>query len=342
MAGEVMDNAADLLHLLVEALVLFSLSMDRWLHIPWPIPIAILFVPFTAALSVVVWWIRGMVIPVACGYPTTRKGQRCRRLAAGEWHKCWQHAREWRRRTDRHTVDPSLRRWQVVGSRGPEDDPTLRGYGFLRTNSRREGLLYHQGFARPPREVFRLVPQVVYDLWRRVRTLSRELRTLGWRGLLVSRPYATTLGVATILPSVIWATRITLLLVAGGLGGVVISVPLPEVPRALVEYVATFLLIGAVNVIRFGVVGAKPRWVGPAVRQAARWILGLSVIAAFGGLLSLFGDALEHTGENLAGRLAETVFTGGAALLALVALWLFTVGGGRRRRRRPRSRRRLF
>lgn len=341
MAGVGLDNAADWLHLLVEALVLFSLALDRWLHIPWPIPIAILFVPFTAALSVVVWWIRGMVIPVACGYPTTKPGQRCRRLTVGEWHKCWQHAREWRRRTDRHTVDPSLRRWQLVGGSGPEDDPNLRGYGFLRTNSRREGLLYHQGFARPPRDVFRLVPQMVLDRWRLVRTRSRALRKLGWRGLLISPPHATTLGVASVLPSVIWATRTTLLLVAAGLGGVIVSVPLPEVARALVEYVATFLLIGAVTVVRFGVVGANPRWVGPAVRQACRWILGLSAIAAVGGLLSLFGDALEHTGENLVRVLAETVFTGGAALLTLVALAI-VAGGRRRRRRRSRSRGRLF
>jgi hypothetical protein len=49
-----MDSAPDLLHLFVQALALVATSLDRWFHIPWPLPIAALFVPILAALAVVV------------------------------------------------------------------------------------------------------------------------------------------------------------------------------------------------------------------------------------------------------------------------------------------------
>jgi len=63
-----MDSAPELLRLLVQALALFATSLDRWFRIPWPLPIAVLFVPVVAALNVVVWYLRGMTFPTPCGY----------------------------------------------------------------------------------------------------------------------------------------------------------------------------------------------------------------------------------------------------------------------------------
>jgi hypothetical protein len=83
-----MDSAADLLHLFVQALALVATSLDRWFHIPWPLPIAALFIPVLVALDVAVWYLRGMVFPVHCGYPTEKRGL-CRNPTVGEWHKCW-------------------------------------------------------------------------------------------------------------------------------------------------------------------------------------------------------------------------------------------------------------
>jgi hypothetical protein len=83
-----MESMPDLLHLLVQALALVAASLDQWFPVPWALPIAVLFVPFVAALDVMVWYLRGMVFPIPCGYPTVRQGL-CSRQALGEWHRCW-------------------------------------------------------------------------------------------------------------------------------------------------------------------------------------------------------------------------------------------------------------
>lgn len=106
-----MESAPDLLHLFVQALTLVATSLDRWFHIPWSLPIAALFIPVLITLDVVVWYLRGMVFPVHCGYPRVKQGP-CSRPAVGEWHKCWYHGERRLRRTDRHLVDPSLERWK--------------------------------------------------------------------------------------------------------------------------------------------------------------------------------------------------------------------------------------
>ena len=38
---------------------------------------------------------------------------RCQRMTLGEWHKCWYHSKRRLRRTDKHLVDPKMRRWQT-------------------------------------------------------------------------------------------------------------------------------------------------------------------------------------------------------------------------------------
>jgi hypothetical protein len=123
--GRSMESTPDLLHQFVRALALVAMSLDRWFHIPWPLPVAVLFEPILAALDVVIWNLRGTVFPIACGYPRVKQGL-CTRPTFGEWHKCWYH-RRWRlRRTDRHQVDPNLRRWETKLLKGK----TVENTGF--------------------------------------------------------------------------------------------------------------------------------------------------------------------------------------------------------------------
>ena len=99
-----MENAAELLRLFVQALALFATSLDRWFQIPWPSVLAVFFVPVVVALNVGIWWLRGMVFPISCGYMTVHEKSRCRRKTLGEWHKCWYHRQRRLQRTDQHLV----------------------------------------------------------------------------------------------------------------------------------------------------------------------------------------------------------------------------------------------
>jgi hypothetical protein len=59
-----LDNAPELFRLLVQALALFATWLDRVFHIPWPLVLAVFFVPVVAALDVGVWYLRGMAFPI--------------------------------------------------------------------------------------------------------------------------------------------------------------------------------------------------------------------------------------------------------------------------------------
>lgn len=177
--GRSMESTPDLLHQFVRALALVAMSLDRWFHIPWPLPVAVLFEPILAALDVVVWNLRGTVFPIACGYPRVKQGL-CTRPTFGEWHKCWYH-RRWRlRRTDRHQVDPNLRRWETKLLKGKTVENTeIQGRGFLSMRCHRDTLLYHQGFARPRKDVFRMIPGAVRDYKSRAIHRWADLKSLG-------------------------------------------------------------------------------------------------------------------------------------------------------------------
>jgi hypothetical protein len=303
---------ADVLRLLVQALELFALTIDRWTTVPWPMVVGAFFPLVMFALSVVVWWLRGMVWPVACEYHPTTRGGACRNLTLGEWHRCWRHNRIWQRRTDRHNVQPEVPRWE-------RDD--LYGRGFLRLRSNRIGLLYHQGFARRPREVF----GVVGDHWRRLRELAWQVRQFGVAGLF-RRSSATPsrLGVSEVLPQVITATRLALLLVLAGLGLVVIAVLQTGGAKIAVEYAATFLFLGAWMVVKNGIVALEPSWGWAAWAGAVYAIAGLVVVAGLSGLVALWA------------RTSQQQDTGGSppGVVVLVVLLLLLTAGRRPRRRR--------
>ena len=65
---------------------------------------------------------------------------------------------------DKHIVDPNMRRWEAGLYAGNSvETAEVAGRGFLSMRLRRDTLLYHQGFTRPPRDVFKIIPGVFQD-----------------------------------------------------------------------------------------------------------------------------------------------------------------------------------
>jgi hypothetical protein len=329
-----LDNAPELFRLLVQALALFATWLDRVFHIPWPLVLAVFFVPVVAALDVGVWYLRGMAFPIPCGYLTVRGKTRCRRMTVGEWHKCWYHRRRRLRRTDQHVVDPTMRRWQA---RLQDDDPgkfvssvRVVGRGFLSKRSHRDTLLYHQGFARPPQDVRKIMPEVLGDYKSRAADRWASLRSLGLRGLIPLTDRASQqIATSKVLPSVINATRLTLTLVALGLLLVGVSIAVAPTIRVFPEYLAAFAFTFALAFTLFGILKAEPDWFGHSSAKAGKWIAGFMLVATLFGLFGLFADDII----NAAIAVAKIAFTG---LILLGALYLAIGKKSRSRRRRRR------
>jgi hypothetical protein len=130
MLTAVLGALGDILRVAVIALERFALLLERTPLGPfWPIGFVVIFQLLAFVLSVFVWVWRGRVWPVACGYPrtTTRGRKPCRNRVFGEWSRCHLHRRRWRRATDSHEVDPTLRRWETirrgVNATGPSRGP---------------------------------------------------------------------------------------------------------------------------------------------------------------------------------------------------------------------------
>ena len=129
-----------------------ALARSQPLGVTWPIFLALILQLLVFLLSIFVWWSRATIWPIACAHPrTTGKGP-CRNRVLGEWSRCRLHRTGWTRRSDHHSVDPNLRRWQTI-RRGKvvEVENLQGGSGFLRTRTDLVGILYYRRFARPPR-----------------------------------------------------------------------------------------------------------------------------------------------------------------------------------------------
>ena len=331
-----MDNAPELFRLFAQALALFATWLDRVFHIPWPLVLAVFFVPVVAALDVAVWYLRGMAFPIPCGYLTVRGKARCRRMTVGEWHKCWYHRKRRLRRTDKHLVDPTMRRWQTGLQ---EDDPskfvkTVRvvGRGFLSKRYHRDTLLYHQGFARPPQDVRKIMPEVLDDYKSRAEDRWAGLRSLGLRGIIpLTDRGSQQIATSNVLPGVINATRLTLALVALGLLLVGVSIAVPPTISVFPEYFAAFSFTFALAFTLFGILKAEQDWLGHSSAKAGKWIASFMLVATLLGLFGLFADDII----NAAIAIAKIAFTGLILLGALyLALGKKSRSGRRRRRRR--------
>jgi hypothetical protein len=285
----------DILRVAVVALERFALLLERTPLGPfWPVAFVVLFQALAFVLSVFVWVWRGRVWPVACDYPrtTTRGRKPCHNRVLGEWSRCHLHRRRWRRATDSHEVDPTLRRWETI-HRGVKVERTdLGGSGFIRRQSKGIGILYRKGFARPPRDVLRLAPQLARDYRQRFAELYAGFQH--WRrrtgGGEEQQKYA---GASSLVPAVIYCTQFVLLVLAIALVLVAVAVlfrllqPRYVSARVVVEYGAAFFFLAAAA-FRSGILGrrVKPRvwepeeeWLRQARKEATATFFVMMAVA---------------------------------------------------------------
>jgi len=168
-----------------------------------------------------------------------------------------------------------------------------------------------------------------------------NLKSLGIRGLVPltdqgNRQVATS----EVLPGVIHATRLTLGMVALGLVLVGVSIVVPTSISVIFEYCATFSFIIALSVTRAGIWRADPEWLGHSLREAAKWIAGLTGIAALGGLIGLYADDVVDVLKTI----VQTVFSALICLFLVYLVYLFSsrekTTKASKKRRKSRSRRR--
>jgi hypothetical protein len=327
-----MESAPDLLHIFVQALTLFANTLDRWFHIPWPLPVIVLLIPIVAVLDVAVWSLRGRAFRLCCGYYPTVERERCCNKVFGEWSKCHEHNKVWIRGTDRHRVNPNQRRWEnQVDGKGVALD--VQGRGFLSMRSHRDTLLYCQGFARWPEDVFNF--EVLADYKRRLINRWSQLKSLGIRGFFGSTDHSARLIVTSPeLPIVIRATRLTLVMATLGLVLVGVSILVPSPTSVIFEYCATFSFIIALEASRSGIGRADRRWLGESLTDAAKGIAGLTGLAALTGLMGLYTndvvDILKTT--------VQTIFT---AVIFVLVVYLFYRYSSKEKTKAPKKKRAL-
>jgi hypothetical protein len=253
----------DFVRLLVGWLIWFALWLEASpLGVAWPILLALVLQLLVLLLSIFVWWSRGTVWPIACAYPRTTTGKGpCRNRVLGEWRRCRLHRTTWRRRSDRHLVDPNLRRWQTLWRGQVVEVEHLQGSGFLRSRSELIGVLYYRGFARPPRDVARLLPLLIAEYRRRLGQLREALAQR--RQASSSSREVGGAGGSLVLADTIEATRFVVGLLAIGLGFIGVGIalrqraPTAAASRATLEYSAVFFLYFAVVMFKNGIVGRR-------------------------------------------------------------------------------------
>ena len=334
-----MDSAVDIADIVVKAVARFAESVEGWLHIPWPIAVAVLFLPIVGLLNIAVWYLRGTLFPIRCAYPTARKAG-CRNVVLGEWHKCRLHRKAIYRKTDLHTVDPKRNRWEyrtiIDGS-----EATPVGRGFLRMHSGRDTLLFKKGFCRRPSQVLDFLPDLAKGVVERTAHLWRQSRTVGIAGLFKPTSEARVISTSEVLPHVVRASRTVLASTAAGLALVGLAELLTGTPQLVLQFGATFALVFAVMAGRRGILRHESGWPRRSFRETARCMTSFTAIATIGGLLELHGDDIRR----LLLQVVELLIP---MAMMLIILWLAigeTSGKQRSRltsrttRRKKRSRR---
>ena len=259
MLTALLDALIDFVRVLVGWLVDVAVALESTpFSFAWPLLLALLLQVLLAAVGGVVWWARGVVWPINCGYPETTTGRGpCHNEVLGEWSRCRIHRRRgWFRRTDSHVI-ADLRRWQTIDHHGrviERDD--AGGSGFLRQHSERIGLLYYRGWARPPTDVRRLVPVVIEDYRYRFAQLRASIRPPP-RGMRRSRATSVALDDVIVACQLIAGLLLIGLAFIGAAGLMKSRAPQHEAGRAVLEYAAVFFLYFAVVTFKNGIIGRR-------------------------------------------------------------------------------------
>jgi hypothetical protein len=334
MVAAILGSLGDLLKVAVGALERFALFLERTPLGPfWPLGFVIVFYLLASILSVVVWIWRGRVWPVACDYPrtTTRGRKPCRNRVFGEWSRCHLHRIRWTRATDKHEVDPDLRRWETKVRGKTVERIDLEGSGFVRRQSNLIGILYYKGFARPPQDVRRLLPQLVSDYHARLAELWAAFqRRRHRRGRVDHQPRHT--GASVLAPRVVACTQFILLVLAVAFAIVVAAVllrtlqPDDKPARVTAEYAAAFSFFLAASAFRGGILGQhiKPRvW-----QPQADWLANAQQEAT----ATFFVMLLTGLAYAIIGAVKSEI----PSFLVVVALLAMLASRPRNRRRHPR------
>ena len=297
--GRQMDAAPDIANILVKAIARFSDSLESWLHIPWPTAVALLYLPVVGLLSAIVWYLRGTLFPIQCGYPTARGKVGCTRRVLGEWRKCWYHRKSTSRRTDGHTINPRRNRWEYYTNIDGLQAAMPVGRGFLRMRPGRDSFLYKRGFSRRPGQVLTSIPDLAKGLALNAARSWRQLRSANAMNLKRSTSETQVIGSSEVLPGVIQASRTVLAFAAFGLLLVGVAELLSRYPQLLLQFIATLCLVFALMCFRAGIFTYDEAWLRRSLRDTTRCMTSFTGIAAVGGLLELHGEDLRQIGAQV-------------------------------------------
>jgi threonine/homoserine/homoserine lactone efflux protein len=160
------------------------------------------------------------------------------------------------------------------------------------------------------------------------------LRSLGIRGLFpLTDEGKRQIATSNLLPAVIYATRVTLVLVFVGLVLVFLSIAVPNWLSAICEYCATYAFIIALAVVRAGIFNPDERWLSRSLMDAGKWIVTLTALATVGGLIGLYA----HDVVDVLRKAVETAFSAISVLGIGYVLYLY--GTKPEKKQKPRRRR---
>ncbi len=237
--------------------------------IPWPLWIGGIFPVYAAALSVVLWVLRGTTWPVRCLYPVTSRRRPCESWVPGEWYRCRYH--NWRASYKYgHQVDTKIRRWQQVDKEGNLVDRPSIGVGVLRVRPAGHALLYENGYTRKPLNVLMVLPEFVMKICRRLASVRfRKLPRVA-SGFAVD--VAELKGnVAEGLVSVVQATRFATAIFFLALGLTGLSILVHGNFRAMAQWAATLGFVIAWAAVSAGIYQKNDDWLSGACFKSLKW-----------------------------------------------------------------------
>lgn len=289
-------SVEDYLSLLPSTLQWISDRLGKISGVPWPLWVGGLFPLYVAAVSTVVWILRGRAWPVRCAYPRTKRNRPCRSWVPGEWSRCRYHNRRTAYRYG-HNVDTTVRRWQTIAKDGTITPNPLQGVGVLRLRPTGWTLLYERGYARPPMDVVTLVPTFVRRTFHRLgqmrwRDPTPDIAVLsggGERDTASAGPSRTD--VAAGLPEVVRATRFATVSFGIALLLTLMAVLVRGTAQTVVQYLATLGFVLAWAAISSGAYQRSTTWLRGACLKTFRWWALIFVPVGFLNLVFTVANA---------------------------------------------------